>query len=232
MHRSRGFTLIELLVVIAIIAILAAILFPVFARAREKARQASCMSNLKQIGLAFAMYSSDYDERTPYNSDSTNSTPQLEASWNGWISNVLIPYTKNQQLYICPTRNNGWADPWNNNARVSYGYDYLSHYNKREGDIANCYAGVTGVIVMYDSDWSWNDCGTTSSCFVQNRDLADYKGLGNRQRVCWHADMNNFLYADGHVKAGSWAQITWDQLLGPYISSSDPHNGVPCLTTY
>jgi len=67
MRRRNGFTLIELLVVIAIIAILAAILFPVFARAREKARQSSCVSNLKQMGLAMHMYASDYDERLPWN---------------------------------------------------------------------------------------------------------------------------------------------------------------------
>ncbi|MFQ6098945.1 MAG: DUF1559 domain-containing protein, partial [Armatimonadota bacterium] len=62
-HRTVGFTLIELLVVIAIIAILAAILFPVFSRAREKARQASCQSNLKQLALGFLMYAQDYDEK-------------------------------------------------------------------------------------------------------------------------------------------------------------------------
>ena len=67
MQNKRGFTLIELLVVIAIIAILAAILFPVFAQAREKARQASCQSNLKQIGIAFKMYVQDYDEKWPSN---------------------------------------------------------------------------------------------------------------------------------------------------------------------
>jgi len=100
MKARKGFTLIELLVVIAIIAILAAILFPVFARAREKARQASCLSNTKQIGLGIAMYTSDYDERIPaiYNA--------MYNSWDnracGWYD-VLQPYTKNEQMFICPS---------------------------------------------------------------------------------------------------------------------------------
>ncbi|MGD9519210.1 MAG: DUF1559 domain-containing protein [Armatimonadota bacterium] len=93
----RGFTLIELLVVIAIIAILAAILFPVFARAREKARQASCQSNCKQIGLAFAMYAQDYDEMHP-------SAWYVYNNSNGWIwVDCLYPYVKNVQLFTCPS---------------------------------------------------------------------------------------------------------------------------------
>src|SRR3978361_1107773 len=99
-HRN-AFTLIELLVVIAIIAILAAILFPVFAQAREKARQASCESNLKQIGLAFKMYVQDYDERWPSStpiaccSDGKKGSTGQDFGYNGWVSNALIPYTKN-----------------------------------------------------------------------------------------------------------------------------------------
>ena len=93
MKNRRGFTLIELLVVIAIIAILAAILFPVFAQAREKARQTSCLSNLKQIGLAFKMYVQDYDERWPQcdpipggnNSPGQNGSVGQDFGFSGWI---------------------------------------------------------------------------------------------------------------------------------------------------
>ncbi|NLO06587.1 MAG: prepilin-type N-terminal cleavage/methylation domain-containing protein [candidate division WS1 bacterium] len=92
---KRGFTLIELLVVIAIIAILAAILFPVFARAREKARQASCLSNMKQITLAFGMYCQDYDERTPLNMTYV----PLNCRW----FNTMVPYIMNEQVLQCPS---------------------------------------------------------------------------------------------------------------------------------
>ena len=100
MHRQTartGFTLIELLVVIAIIAILAAILFPVFAKAREKARQSSCLSNVKQLTLGFMMYAQDYDEyiRTAYLPN-----PVHHTYWT-WYFGVR-PYVMNNQIYQCP----------------------------------------------------------------------------------------------------------------------------------
>jgi prepilin-type N-terminal cleavage/methylation domain-containing protein/prepilin-type processing-associated H-X9-DG protein len=112
-NARNAFTLIELLVVIAIIAVLAAILFPVFAQAREKARQASCMSNLKQIGTAFAMYAQDYDERLPDRRD-IKKTPggsdyRPWTTWppsdprGGWAAIVLNPYIKNTAIWSCPS---------------------------------------------------------------------------------------------------------------------------------
>jgi len=98
--QRQGFTLIELLVVIAIIAILAAILFPVFARAREKARQASCTSNLKQLGTAAMMYGQDYDETFVLTATDLNATGAWDAGDMTWRS-ALHPYVKNAQLQQC-----------------------------------------------------------------------------------------------------------------------------------
>src|SRR5712691_11224154 len=103
MRRNRAFTLIELLVVIAIIAILAAILFPVFAQARDKARQVTCLSNTKQLSLGVLMYAQDYDEQLLYR------PTQKHCEWRyicdkptrWWLDwwDVVLPYTKNNQIY-------------------------------------------------------------------------------------------------------------------------------------
>src|SRR5262245_23476762 len=107
MTRKSGFTLIELLVVIAIIAILAAILFPVFAQARDKARQATCISNGKQIGLALMMYAQDYNETTPSQWWDHNGCTE----WDCTPAWQLSPYTKSTLIWVCPTKGRGAPDP-------------------------------------------------------------------------------------------------------------------------
>ncbi|MGI5819994.1 MAG: DUF1559 domain-containing protein [Armatimonadota bacterium] len=113
--RSRGFTLIELLVVIAIIAILAAILFPVFARAREKARQSTCLSNVKQISLGILMYAQDYDERLPalyFRYD--------EIGLRTGLMTMVHPYIMNTSVHDCPSSDERSTYSWLGNR--SYGY--------------------------------------------------------------------------------------------------------------
>jgi prepilin-type N-terminal cleavage/methylation domain-containing protein/prepilin-type processing-associated H-X9-DG protein len=112
--RRRAFTLIELLVVIAIVAILAALLFPVLAQAREKARQTTCVSNLKQIGAAFLLYTQDWDDRLPDRRDLKLNMPDGYRPWTtwppsdpraGWAALVLRSYTRNDQIWSCPSLN-------------------------------------------------------------------------------------------------------------------------------
>ncbi len=109
MKNRKGFTLIELLVVIAVIAILAAILFPVFAKAREKARQTSCASNIRQIGLAFMMYAQDWDENLPVQSIDIPGFSSTIVYWGGtnffWYD-ALLPYMKSSKLFYCPSSPN------------------------------------------------------------------------------------------------------------------------------
>jgi prepilin-type N-terminal cleavage/methylation domain-containing protein/prepilin-type processing-associated H-X9-DG protein len=123
---KSGFTLIELLVVIAIIAILAAILFPVFGRARENARRASCQSNLKQMSIAMLQYTQDYDERYPSGYfDTTDMTPPPGGSWititgkMRWFwPQILFPYHKSTQVFVCPSQG---VSTWSKGP-------YISHY--------------------------------------------------------------------------------------------------------
>jgi len=182
--RRRGFTLIELLVVIAIIAILAAILFPVFARAREAARTSSCLSNTKQLGTATAMYMQDYDGvsfRSPWNA--VGSLP-----W--W--DLLTPYTKNRAIGVCPSYSGGYnasypsqLTPGNNNGRP-FGYMWSEHFHSNGINEAAIQrpadAGIMSEGNFAVNGWTW--------VTISNRSRPG--GL--------HNDGVNFLYADFHSK--------------------------------
>ncbi|MGB9797903.1 MAG: type II secretion system protein [bacterium] len=127
--KRKGFTLIELLVVIAIIAILAGILFPVFTRAREQARKAACLSNGKQLGMALAMYSQDWDETLPIWYTPCHGFPHGPLMW----TEQLYPYIKNWQVFQCPSAltGNGAGDEWN-------ACCYPSSSGRPQNDLRHC----------------------------------------------------------------------------------------------
>jgi prepilin-type N-terminal cleavage/methylation domain-containing protein/prepilin-type processing-associated H-X9-DG protein len=119
-RRTPAFTLIELLVVIAIIAILAAILFPVFSGAREKARTITCASNLKNLGAAVLMYAQDYDERLPL-SATVLTIPPFYANWH----DIIDPYVKNKQIWLCPSSG---IPPTDSNGKATSHFGYNAFY--------------------------------------------------------------------------------------------------------
>jgi prepilin-type N-terminal cleavage/methylation domain-containing protein/prepilin-type processing-associated H-X9-DG protein len=181
--QRRAFTLIELLVVIAIIAILAAILFPVFARARENARRASCQSNLKQIGLGILQYVQDYDEKFP---PATVSDPNV-VGWAGAIQ----PYVKSEQLFRCPS---SLTSPTNDPALpirlIGSFTDYFYNYNLNQTSQAQLEYS-SNVVMNGDSN------GGAADKYLQNSDS------GARR----HLDGGNFSFADGHVKWSTFGKI-------------------------
>ena len=143
----KGFTLIELLVVIAIIAILAAILFPVFAKAREKARQTSCLSNMKQLGLGMLQYAQDYDEMMPQVYQGSPPTY--------WWFIMIQPYLKNTQLYRCPSNTLG---TWNYNG-IFFGYALPMRHVFLEGGQPQRTLGQilrpSEILLAIDANWPW-----------------------------------------------------------------------------
>jgi prepilin-type N-terminal cleavage/methylation domain-containing protein/prepilin-type processing-associated H-X9-DG protein len=185
---KRGFTLIELLVVIAIIAILAAILFPVFARARENARRASCQSNLKQIGLGMVMYIQDFDERYPM-ADWTTS-PTVDGAWPV----LLQPYLKSTQIFKCPSDSRDVGCSYVlNNYFVAWPEASVSSPSTTllitEGDL-----GEGGGRSMTDA--------ATDYGLNQDYTLYDQTGRLNdpTKNLPRHLETSNILWADGHVK--------------------------------
>jgi len=192
----RGFTLIELLVVIAIIAILAAILFPVFARAREKARQASCQSNLKQIMLAWNMYAQDYDEimcfAWRYNPINASGDPWAGADKYG---DVLNPYIKNQQIWRCPSRSRQTIGGGIAYREWGYGINCAFMNGQELARIPR----VSEKIVFADAcrnDWRVNPVNSnyTNHCPTQAEVISVH------ERNYGHNGGRNYGFADGHVK--------------------------------
>jgi prepilin-type N-terminal cleavage/methylation domain-containing protein/prepilin-type processing-associated H-X9-DG protein len=193
--RRKGFTLIELLVVIAIIAILAAILFPVFARAREAARATACKNNLKQLGTAAMMYLQDYDEQFFPRYTQSSGGPQI---W--WINSpgqptLLDPYVKNSQVSYCP----------NDKVRIGYGYNALLI----GGNISQASIQYPADMVLFADDTFGNRTlyapGQGRTTWGQN--FTNPGGLATASLVEGknfpygrHSDGINVAFADGHVK--------------------------------
>ena len=208
-RKKAAFTLIELLVVIAIIAILAAILFPVFARAREKARQASCQSNLKQLQLALLMYVQDFDERTPIGQT---------GPWYAVPHYSIYPYVKNEEVYVCPSGKPTWdgvgvgVNPW------PFPWNHMGHYG------VNRYLSTTKSIAqiqdvakaIYWIDHSTGGCAWYAGPEYWPAHTAATHGEGDEaflqgfMLAARHNSGANCSFMDGHVK---WfkkeAYTTW-----------------------
>jgi prepilin-type N-terminal cleavage/methylation domain-containing protein/prepilin-type processing-associated H-X9-DG protein len=206
--NKRAFTLIELLVVIAIIAILAAILFPVFAQAREKARQAMCLTHQKELGTAIRMYCSDWDETFPYqiwieygkvDNDIDNWWNTLKANWAGGI----LPYTKNSKVYNCPSNVNT-AHP-GAAQQVSYvANGAVVQVPLTDSELTK----PADTIILQDIGWAW----PWSVCYPywdgnQNMYFAE---LGGRTTDQYSPHMKglNITFCDGHAKWVRWNTLT------------------------
>ena len=217
----RGFTLIELLVVIAIIAILAAILFPVFAKAREKARQISCLSNLKQLSLGFVQYVQDSDEEYPDTGAGSSAKPcWIPAPPSASPSDifdvtlgVLYPYVKSSQVYVCPDDTQG------DTRHLSYSMNQYMGYNPPSNGPTSLAIVDTPAttILLIDEQLTLND-GNFNPC------------KDRPSRV--HTGGANFAFGDGHAKWRRPEQLTeqdyWPSATyGPVAALSNP--GVsPC----
>jgi len=218
--RRTGFTLIELLVVIAIIAILAAILFPVFARAREKARQASCTSNLKQLALAWIMYAQDYDETSVFSRAHVNCWIQptdLQIAQGGRpFYAVLTPYIKNDQLWDCPSANirarcaNNSMNCYNVNRAITAGMvpaTFRITYGGNDQMMAwwtlklAAIVAPTRLMIFADANRVTDHDGTIA--FANNVTVCNPSATTGTENDTRHNGGSDIAYSDGHAK---WAR--------------------------
>jgi prepilin-type N-terminal cleavage/methylation domain-containing protein/prepilin-type processing-associated H-X9-DG protein len=237
----RGFTLIELLVVIAIIAILAAILFPVFARARENARRSSCQSNLKQIGIGIMQYTQDYDESLPL------FQVRSATDRTGWAETVQ-PYIKSTQVFQCPSDETPVAKtfsmPPGLTGSAASGDDYYGAsdyaYNLNLGDnqsnsvpkpvlLSALTQPVQTVMVLDSNTPAFATSNYSGGCITTYTDLscigkATIKNAGAQA----HLEGGNWLMTDGHVKWYKGASTTTSAVVyAPGSCNSATLNGAP-----
>jgi len=238
-HLSRnhrpGFTLIELLTVIAIIALLAAILFPVFGRARENARRSSCLSNEKQLGLGFIQYTQDNDEQMPnglVNQATATAgnfgNPPAEYGM-GWAGQ-LYPYVKNTQIFLCPDDN---TIVHSGEATISYALNFydIGYYNSTVG------SGVTYPLSAYSSgsrtiilsEWEGPGSGGfnfpnevyASNAFMSPVSTPGYKNTCVVQGACKTNNVPPYVNIDGGLVTGTLSNVTGNATYNYYVSSGD-----------
>jgi prepilin-type N-terminal cleavage/methylation domain-containing protein/prepilin-type processing-associated H-X9-DG protein len=223
--RRRGFTLIELLVVIAIIAILAAILFPVFAQAREKARQASCLSNCKQIGIASNLYVQDYDETFPghkwENGEGLWTLPDGRAFKGhvGWAAQ-FYPYVKSQAVYVCPSDDNPRRNYSDNGKQNPYANTWGKPFPMSYGENADIYLrepplALAAISFPADTYWIADINGNHPVGFHQNYsgDAKELFGPNHFNRLRFSKDCAGITHGGGqpgipanHPNPGSCAR--------------------------
>jgi prepilin-type N-terminal cleavage/methylation domain-containing protein/prepilin-type processing-associated H-X9-DG protein len=251
-HPNVGFTLIELLVVIAIIAILAAILFPVFAQARARARQTSCLSNMRQLGNALTMYVQDYDETFHKGNWASIPTPQSFPPFgtltgtnviNGWARWPFFyyPYIKNLGIFDCPESPDKLTEltnaNWGNDGNYAYNYSGLT---RDEGTAPRSLAELDApseTFVFFDSGDAQVRAGTNNwSGLLEELDLnlncdANQWGSGySKEGGLRHFGRANMVFADGHAKSIGWQELLTrkaDNVAPWMISWSDCNPGCP-----
>ncbi|MFN3651589.1 MAG: prepilin-type N-terminal cleavage/methylation domain-containing protein [Armatimonadota bacterium] len=223
-HRiRRGFTLIELLVVIAIIAILAAILFPVFAQARDKARSTACLSNMRQLGSALQMYLQDYDE-TFHKGANMRGMPAMNGfganskidGWDNWPW-FYGPYVKNVGVFDCPTSPDDTYEltrtNWGNDGNYAYNYSGLTRDEGTPPRILAELDDPSGTFVFFDSGDTQVRAGNNDwPGLLEELDLNLTCGENRfsrytKESALRHAGRLNMVYADGHAKNIDWRTL-------------------------